>query len=226
MITADFEGKKASLYLCGAEKVPLIVLNSYSDEGEAAAAALKAVGSPECDLLLVSRLDWDRDMSPWPCLPVFAGGASYDGGADVYLRQLTEQILPWARSELPGISAYVGIAGYSLAGLFAIYSLYRCDVFDRAASISGSLWYPDFLRFVREHDFVRRPEKLYFSVGDKEAKTKNPFLKTVQENTETAAELYREKGIEVFFELNPGNHFREPELRTAKGIRSVIGSGE
>jgi len=68
----------------------------------------------------------------------------------------------------------------------------------------------------------RAPEKLYLSLGDKEAKTRNPYLKTVQENTEAAVQLYRDRGLDVTWELNPGNHFRDAELRSAKGILGIL----
>lgn len=217
----EVQEKTAVLYQSGVSGAPLIVLNSY-DDGAGTVEALSEAGIPEIDLLAVSGLDWDRDMSPWPCPPVFAGGEAYAGGADAYLTLLTKRILPWAKEHVSGVPSFVGIAGYSLGGLFALYSLYRCDVFDRAASMSGSLWYPDFLNYAREHDFAKRPERVYLSVGDRESKTRNPFLRTVQENTEVMASLYREQGIDVGFELNPGNHFKDPEGRTAKGIRWIL----
>ena len=113
------------------------------------------------------------------------------------------------------------IAGYSLAGLFALYAMYRCDAFDRAASISGSLWYPHFREFAAEHEMPRRPDRIYLSLGDKEKKTRHPLLKTVQDNTEALAKHYRQLGIEVTFELNPGNHFEAVDFRSAKGIVSI-----
>ena len=83
-----------------------------------------------------------------------------------------------------GSAPYVGIAGYSLAGLFALYAMYRCDCFARVASMSGSLWFPKFREYVLRHELMRQPEMLYMSLGDAEAKTKHAVLKTVQENTE------------------------------------------
>ena len=76
---------------------------------------------------------------------------------------------------------FTGIAGYSLGGLFALYAAYHCDEFRRVASMSGSLWFPDFREYVLSHDFANRPDRIYLSLGDKEAKTRNPVLKTVQE---------------------------------------------
>ena len=47
-------------------------------------------------------------------------------------------------------------------------------------------------------------------------------MKNVQENTESIAGHFREAGIDVTFEMNPGNHFRDAVLRSAKGILAII----
>ena len=107
-------------------------------------------------------------------------------------------------------------------GLFALYSLYRCDVFSRAASISGSLWFPGFLEYAETQEMERRPDRLYLSLGDREDRSRNPILRTVREHTEQLASHLEQKGLRVTWELNPGNHFMEPELRTAKGIRALL----
>ena len=88
--------------------------------------------------------------------------------------------------------------------------------------MSGSLWYPEFRDYVQSHEMKRKPEKLYISLGDKEAKTRNPYMKTVRENTEVIVKYYQEAGIAVTWELNPGNHFRDAELRSAKGILGML----
>lgn len=82
-------------------------------------------------------------------------GASYTSGADGYLRLLINQIIPKAESLLQGTPAWRGIAGYSLAGLFALYSIYQTDAFSRVASVSGSLWFPG----IKEYVVSRTPVK-------------------------------------------------------------------
>ena len=145
----------------------------------------------------------------------------FTGGADRYLALLLAEILPRAKKLVCGSPPRTCIAGYSLAGLFALYAMYRCDAFDRAASISGSLWYPHFREFAAEHEMPRRPDRIYLSLGVKEKKTRHPLLKTVQDNTEAIAKHYRQLGIEVTFELNPGNHFQDAPFRSAKGIIAI-----
>ena len=67
----------------------------------------------------------------------------------------------------------------------------------------------------------RAPEKLYFSLGDKEAKTKHAILKTVQENTEAIVDYLKTRKIDVTFETNEGNHFKNIDWRIAKGITAI-----
>ena len=66
------------------------------------------------------------------------------------------------------------------------------------------------------------PDKIYLSLGDKESRTRHPILQTVQENTEIIAEHYRQLNIDVSFELNPGNHFKDADIRSSKGIMAII----
>ena len=50
----------------------------------------------------------------------------------------------------------------------------------------------------------------------------NTVLKTVQENTEAILQHYQELGVDVRWELNPGNHFRDVAMRSAKGIKAKL----
>ena len=235
-------GKMATLYPAAATGRPLVVLNVHSGDGEdvarelaadetgngadspndtATAAARRHTGAATVNLLVVGNLDWNRDMSPWRCESLFKRGDAFIGGADDYLALLTSEILPRARSLIKGTPRRTCIAGYSLAGLFALYALYRCDAFDRAASMSGSLWFPGFEEFARTHEMPRHPDKIHLSLGRAEAKTAHPLLKTVRTRTETVADHFRALGIDVTYELNPGGHFRDVPHRCANGIRAI-----
>ena len=114
------------------------------------------------------------------------------------------------------------IAGYSLAGLFATWAAFNSSAFSRIASASGSLWYPKFARFVAERPFTRPINCAYFSLGSKEAKTPNRLLRNVATGTDEVVAAFRSKGVPTRFETNPGNHFKEPALRMARGITWTI----
>ena len=210
--------KQISVYPCDEPDRPVIYFNTFAGEGKQVLRLLRDDGCPPFTLVSVSSLDWNHDMSPWEIPPV-KNADPCTGGADVYLRILIERIVPEAEKEIKGTASWRGIAGYSLAGLFALYSMYQTDIFSRAASMSGSLWYPGITEYISSHTMKKTPDYLYFSLGSKEARTRNPYMKTVQENTEMIEKYYRENGISTAFQLNPGNHYKDAEKRTAAGIR-------
>ena len=222
MRTVSIDGKAVSVFLGNKPGIPSIYLNTYSDEGQKIYEAAQAVGCPPFNLVTVSDLAWSHDMAPWDSPAAFKNGESFTGGADDYLRLLVEEIIPRAEKELAGPPAWRGIAGYSLAGLFALYAIYLADVFSRVGCMSGSLWFPGFKEYIFSHEPKRRPDCVYFSLGDKEAKTRNPVLKTVQENTEEIQTFYQNKGIDTVFQLNPGNHFVQRIERTIAGIQWLL----
>ena len=65
--------------------------------------------------------------------------------------KVIEDVIPYADSVTGGAPSARHIAGYSMAGLFAIWSLFETEVFESAAAPSGSLWYPCFRDFFMEH---------------------------------------------------------------------------
>jgi DNA-binding LytR/AlgR family response regulator len=152
----------------------------------------------------------------------YAERGSYTSGADEYLCLLINQIIPKAESLLQGTPAWRGIAGYSLAGLFALYSIYQTDAFSRVASVSGSLWFPGIKEYVVSRTPVKKPADIFFSLGDRECRTQNSLLRCVQQNTESIERYYHEQGIDTTFQLNPGNHFKDVVQRTAAGLQWLL----
>lgn len=215
-------GKEVAVYPSAAPGRPIVYLNTFEQEGDQVYQQLQDMGCPDFTLVAVSGLDWHHDMTPWEMPPVSKGAPPCTGGADEYLRLLTEELLPKAEEAVQGPVLWRGLAGYSLAGLFAIYSAYRTQVFSRLASMSGSLWFPEFKEYVFSHEMKSRPEHLYLSLGDRECRTNNPYLRTVQENTGEIADYYTRKGIDTMYWLNPGNHFKNTARRTAAGIAWIL----
>ena len=60
------------------------------------------------------------------------------------------------------------------------------------------------------------------SLGDKEKKTGNPQLSKVQINTEAMVKHFKDAGISVTWELNPGNHFTDSSGICAAGINALV----
>lgn len=211
-------GKTVDVFLASEPGTPIIYLNTFSDEGQKVYGAAQAAGCPPFTLVAISDLDWNHDMAPWDSPPAIKNAAPCTRGADDYLRLLTEEIIPMAEKEIDGAPRWRGVAGYSLAGLFALYAIYRTDLFSRVGSISGSLWFPGIKEYIFSHEPKRLPDYMYFSLGDKENKTRNPLLRNVRQNTEEIQSFYQAKGIDTVFQLNPGNHYNHAAERTAAGL--------
>lgn len=210
--------KAIDVFLATEPGTPIIYLNTLSSEGQKVFEAAQAAGCPPFTLVAISDLDWNHDMVPWDSPPAFKNAAPCTGGADDYLRLLTEAIIPTAEREISGVPRWRGISGYSLAGLFALYAIYQTNLFSRVGSMSGSLWFPSMKEYIFSHEPKRRPDCIYFSQGDKESKTRNPVLRSVRQNTEEIQAFYQAKGIDTVFQLNPGNHYDHAVERTAAGL--------
>ena len=218
MYTFSTKDKTISIFPSFEVNAPIIYLNTFSGEGQKVYEAMQTAGCPPFTLVAISNLDWNHDMVPWDSPPAFKNAALCTGGADDYLRLLTAEIIPTAEKELARIPRWRGIAGYSLAGLFALYSIYQTDLFSRVGSMSGSLWFPGVKEYIFSHEPKHWPDCMYFSLGDKESKTRNPVLRSVRQNTEEIHAFYRGKGIDTMFQLNPGNHYNQAVERTAAGL--------
>ena len=218
MYTFSTKGKMISIFPSLEVNVPIIYLNTFSDEGQKVYEAAQAAGCSPFTLVAISDLNWNHDMVPWDSPPVFKNADACTGGADDYLRLLTEEIIPTAEKEINGVPRWRGIAGYSLAGLFALYAIYQMDLFSRVGSMSGSFWFPGIKEYIFSHKPKRLPDCMYLSLGDKESKTRNLVLRSVRQNTEEIHTFYQGRGIDTVFQLNPGNHYNQVVERAASGV--------
>ena len=162
--------------------------------------------------------DWNNDLSPWEAAPVF-GDEGFAGGAESTLSYVTETLIP----ELTGdrdVKLYIG--GYSLAGFFALWTAYKTDIFSGVAAASPSVWFPGWIDFAGSNTIMA--DRVYLSLGDKEEKTRNPVMRTVGDNIRRQYELLQADSecSECVLEMNPGNLFREPDIRTAKGFAWLL----
>ncbi len=221
-ITFTIKNKELTLYKKDDENVPLIIFNNFENDGQIIFDKVKKYTNQEFNFLNITKLKWNRDMTPWESEPTFKGDTAYQGGGKDFLNILVDEIIPHTKTLIGVPISFMAIAGYSLAGLFAIYSMYNCEVFDCVACISGSLWFPNFKEYVMANEIMHRPRKIYFSLGDLESKTKNKILSTVYDSTNEIVKYYKASGLNVEWELNKGNHFTDVEERCVKGITSLI----
>ena len=103
--------------------LPIIYLNVFQGDGGDVWDACHELGCPPFVLAAIGDLDWDRNLSPWECDGTVRGAEPFAGEADAHLDEILGRIVPKVESSLPQPPAWRGIAGYSLAGLFALWSL-------------------------------------------------------------------------------------------------------
>lgn len=214
--------KQVTVYSERAERVPAIYLPVVMGDGSEVYDRCQELDCPPFTLVAIGGLDWNRELSPWRCDGCVRDAEPFGGQASEFLDELLNQTIPQVESSLPGPPTWRGIAGYSLAGLFSLWALWQTDAFDRAASASGSLWFPGFIDYAHERTMPNAPDAVYLSLGKKETKTPNRMMRHVLDDTRAMEELLVERSILTTLELNPGNHFAQTDLRMARGINWVL----
>ena len=175
------------------------------------AALIRELSGNDFHLIAVKVDDWNHDLSPWKAPAVF-GNESFGDGAESTLSEVLKLLSDMSKTY------YIG--GYSLAGLFALWAVHQTDLFAGAAAASPSIWFPGFLDYMKEHEIKTR--SIYLSLGDREEKTRNPVMAQVGSCIRSAYEMLQERGVCCTLEWNKGNHFKDPDLRTAKAFAWVM----
>ena len=175
---------------------------------------IRELAGPDFFLQAV-RVDWFRDLSPWDAPAVFRD-IPFGHGAQKTL----DEILKLTGE--PGKRYIIG--GYSLAGLFSLWAGCQTDAFAGVAAASPSVWYPGFGQYMECHSPKAR--HVYLSLGDREEKTRNPVMATVGDRIRELHEHFRRQGIPCCLEWNEGNHFKDPDLRSAKGFAWLLNNAK
>lgn len=174
-------------------------------------------------VVVVEIDDWDNDMTPWPAPGLYAGDADFRGLADDTRARIVSGLLPQLASD--GVdTTRLGIAGYSLGGLFSLYTFLNDNRFACVASMSGSLWYEGWLDYLKSLDNTHRAldgSFVYLSIGNKEKRAKEKILHSVEDNTVKTADILRSWGMEVEYQLTEGNHFQHAYERVTAGLRAI-----
>lgn len=166
--------------------------------------------------------DWNSELTPWE-MPLLRGKGNFGDGAAGTLEFIKNELIPalseYTNTENKEIKYILG--GYSLAGLFSLWSGYQTDIFEGIAAVSPSVWYKGWIEYVEAGKPLS--EKIYLSLGDTEEKTKHQILSKIGENIRKQHEiLEKSENVKTVLEWNEGNHFKNPDIRTAKGFLWVM----
>lgn len=207
----SLDEKLLRVYADGAPEMLLLHIGEASD---ALADKIRGMTGRNHALAMVPVTDWNRDLSPWPGPPVF-GREGFAGQARETLDALLSLLPRLNPDSLP-----VCLGGYSLAGLFALWSQYVCPAFDAVMSASPSVWFPGWDAFADSR--VPQGRRAYMSLGLQEPHTRNRTLSTVGDALRRQHARFQAAGIPARLDWNAGNHFTDPEGRCAKGYALII----
>lgn len=178
--------------------------------------------SDNYNVLTIKNIEWNKELAPWDMNE--GKMFQFSGGADSYLKVLDKiisYVTIFLKEQKIDIKFYT-ICGYSLAGLFATYAIFKSNIFTSLVSCSSSFWYSGFVDYVNSHKISTNIKSIYFSLGDQEGKTRTKFFKDIDLCTSM---VYNSIGSNISlkkFELNSGNHFVDCDKRLAKGIKYIL----
>ncbi len=178
---------------------------------ESEVSAIEKLSEDPFHLITIKVDSWNNDLSPWKAPAVFGNEDFGDGAGNMLQKILT---LTGDRDK----SYFIG--GYSLAGLFSLWAAYQTDIFSGVAAASPSVWFPGFTAYVKKNEI--HSGKVYLSLGDREEKTRNHMMSKVGDSIREIYGWYTERGVNCCLEWNKGNHFKEPDLRTAKAFAWLL----
>ncbi len=105
-------------------------------------AEIKKLTSVDFQLIAAKVEDWNRELSPWEAPAVF-GNEGFGNGAEDTLAEILTLCSDKSKNY------YIG--GYSLAGLFALWTAFQTEKFSGVAAASPSVWFPDFVGYMKEN---------------------------------------------------------------------------
>ena len=174
---------------------------------------------PDTAFVSIKIEEWNRYLSPYKAENPFRKGEFFEGEGDVLLSSIKDELIPRVENDEESIQRY--LVGYSMGGLFSLYSSLVSDLWNGVGSVSGSLWFQDFDTFVSKN--IPSTKKIYLSLGKKEKESRNKVLKSVEDKTKAIYDTLMTEGFECAFVLNEGGHFQDEEKRLRDAVSWLLG---
>jgi len=167
--------------------------------------------------------DWNSELTPWE-MPLLRGKGNFGNSAGKTLEFIKENLIPSLREfiNMENNDVKYILGGYSLAGLFSLWSCYQTDIFSGIAGVSPSVWYNNWIDFAKDNETLA--SNIYLSLGDLEEKTKHQVLSKIGDNIREYFEILKnsENVKNPILEWNEGNHFKDSDIRMGKGFVWIL----
>ncbi len=203
------------IYEYGSSLAPVVLIQMVGEHDlpgvEREITEIRRLTNMDFQFIAVKVNNWNQDLSPWNAAAVF-GKEEFGNGAKDTLEVLMKLCTDTNKCY------YIG--GYSMAGLFALWTASQTNRFAGIAAASPSIWFPGFLKYLKRQKI--QSNCIYLSLGDKEEKTRNSVMAQVGDCIRQAYAWLNEEGIRCTLEWNSGGHFKEPDLRTARAFAWVM----
>ena len=207
----DQAGQEA---LAGARVCYLLMPGGLKDD--VAAFIEQASEEHSCTMVVLSGMNWNDDLTPWPAEGVFKEKKPFGGKAREFAIKL-EACCTEIEAQLGISNPSRYLLGISLSGLFAVWMTTCSDEFFGIGSISGSLWYDGFSEWFCDQTVRPAIRKIYISLGLREKNSKDHRIATVEEATGQVVNHLKDKGKDLVYILEDCTHFSPilPRLQVA-----------
>lgn len=172
-------------------------------------------------IVVITGIDWNNDLTPWPAPGVPAGTPDFAGKAAQFLARL-EKLVPQVEKQLAVDPALTRrLVGVSLSGLFALWQWPQTSLFDDIACLSGSFWYEGFVDWFAKQNLSAKTGLAYFLLGKKEPHSPVAAFRKVGAATAAVVEQLKAEGVRAEFEWVPGDHYQFPIERLNKAMGAL-----
>ncbi len=220
--TIEISGRECLLYEEGEEpEVMLIQTLGIQERGSIDSEVAMISEATGTSFVMAAFVidDWEVELTPWHDLAVSKRQAVGEHSGET-LRYVIDELIPYLHKEYGELPIVLG--GYSLGGLFSLWSGYESDRFASIAAISPSVWIAGWQDYASQHP-VKAPY-VYLSLGDREEHCRNKAIAQVGNNIRWEHEHLKQilGPDHTTLEWNPGNHFMDGARRTVKGFAWCI----
>ena len=119
----------------------------------------------QANLVIISGMDWNNDLTPWIAQGVKPQEAMFGGNAKQFLALLLNMVVPTIEAQLSASIVNRTLLGTSLSGLFVLWAWSQCNVFTSIGSLSGSFWYDGFAEWFCKQPIVNQALSLSSSLS-------------------------------------------------------------
>lgn len=212
---------------------------------------LRAARQYKSNIVAISGMDWDNDLTPWPSAGVPSGEPPFKGEADSFLELLRRQVVPRVETALglrkdeqasaggamsmdmpgrldddvdeqPADPVRRTLVGVSLSGLFALWQWMKCDLFQNVGCLSGSFWYKGFADWMASRKIPSGKGEAYFLLGEREGRTRVKVFRSIAAETERIVKRLKSCGIRTISRIVPGDHYSSPIPRLESALSSLL----